>query len=89
MVCVSLSTPEKAQQAVGSASRVQWLPTNPQWRNYVEALRHMGAAPRAEEMLISRDNLTAQPATAKSGRMYPPLYVGLVTGAVDPVGRVL
>ena len=83
MISVSLSTAEEAQQASASAEAVQWFPADPQWQNYGEALRHMGAARRAEETLISEDS-PAAPAPRSAGRTYPPLPVGLVTGRVDP-----
>ena len=83
MVAVSLSSPEKAQQSVGSASSVDWIPTDPRWGNYSEALRHMGAARRAEETLVSREDLDA-PASEQAGKTYPPLVVGLATGEIDP-----
>ena len=44
MVCVSLMTPAQAQKATGSATLDHVLPTDPQWQNYEEAMRHMGAA---------------------------------------------
>ena len=85
MISVSLSTPEQAQKSVGSASSVQWFPSNPQWGNYGQALRYMGAAQKAEETLISIDKLDAPGKTGPAApSAYPPIYVGLITGRLDP-----
>jgi ABC-type glycerol-3-phosphate transport system permease component len=44
MLVTSLSTPGEAS-AAGSASKFHWWPSDPQWRNYPEALRRMGSKP--------------------------------------------
>jgi ABC-type glycerol-3-phosphate transport system permease component len=77
MLSVSLMTPGQAQQATSGASLEHWIPSRPQWGNYSQAMQHMGAARRAEEMLVEADESSAK-------ADYPPLAVGLLSGDVDP-----
>ena len=83
MFSVSVATPDKAQEALGGATSMKWIPTEPQWQNYSEALKRMGAARTAEETLVSHLN-PDQTDTATANSSYPPLLVGLLTGNVDP-----
>jgi len=86
MFSISLMSQEQAQQATGSASLDHWLPADPQWGNYGEAMRQMGAARRAGETLaVDQAPQTPTTAPASGEDDYPPAIVGLLTGDVDPV----
>jgi multiple sugar transport system permease protein len=84
MVSISLSTPERAQRALGSALSTDWLPAHPQWGNYVETLKFMGAARTAEEMqdVGGEAGAPGNPGAPRPAR--PPLWLGLLTGKIDP-----
>lgn len=45
MISVSLETPARAGAATLSAEEFSWLPEDPQWRNYPNALREVGTRP--------------------------------------------
>ena len=45
MVVVSLETPERAGRAIVSGDVLSLFPADPQWHNYAQALREVGAVP--------------------------------------------
>jgi len=80
MLTVSLSTPGDAQKATASADAVQWIPRDPQWDNYTEALRGMGAVRAAEKTLPSH---VAAAAGEAEEPQHHPLWLALWTGNMD------
>lgn len=84
MVAVSLASPGEAQTALSSADALEWIPRDPQWSNYIEAMRYMGRARTAEQTLLSQNGADGGAAADSAARtVRPPLVVGLFTGAVD------
>ena len=83
MFSVSVATPDKAQEALGGATSMKWVPTEPQWHNYSEALKRMGAAQTAEETMGAELSVEQTEAAGKQ-RGYAPLLLGLLNGNLDP-----
>lgn len=57
MIVISLSTPGEAMENISSFETFNFIPPNPQWHNYVDALKGMGTIQeRAEdESYVTRD----------------------------------
>ena len=84
MLAVSLSTPGAAQTALASVETFEWIPNHPQWRNYVDALKKMGAARTAEETLITQIGENGEEIVQAAKVHYDPPATALVTGNIDP-----
>jgi len=87
MLSVSLSTPGEAQQALSAGDTLIWLPEKPQWGNYAEALRSMGAARAAEETLVTGLDPADEVAEATTAYAHDPLWLALWTGRMDGAWR--